>query len=380
MLLIKNGYIKTMAGDDIECGYVLIGDDGLIAAVGAGECDVACDEVIDAEGRIVSPGLVEAHCHCGYSGGVGSGFNECTDPITPNMRAIDALNPESDELEAAVKGGITTVCTGPGSTNIIAGTFAAIKTAGRKIEDMIVKYPLAMKCAFGENPCNDYGAKMNRAPKTRMAVAAMFREYLYKCSEYTKAKDAGTPLPYDPKLEEMVPVMHGELPLKMHLHSAHDIYTVLRIVKEYGLKFTIDHCTDGSLIAEDLAKEGCACFVGPSFGHKTKKELSHKSFATAGDLYRAGVPISIITDAHVTPIEYLPMFAGFCVANGLPMEEGWRAVTINPATQTGIGDKVGSLEVGKDGDVVIWNENPLRYIGAKAVYTVIRGKVVHTLA
>ena len=130
MLLIKNGYIKTMAGDDIDCGYVLIGDDGLIAEVGEGECSVKCDEVIDAEGRIVSPGLVEAHCHCGYSGGTGSGFNECSDPITPNMRAIDALNPESDELDAAVKGGVTTVCTGPGSTNIIAGTFAAIKTSG----------------------------------------------------------------------------------------------------------------------------------------------------------------------------------------------------------------------------------------------------------
>jgi len=379
MLLIKNGYIKTMAGEDIERGYVLIGDDGLIADVGAGECSAKADEVIDAEGRIVSPGLVEAHCHCGYSGGAGSGFNESSDPITPNMRAIDGLNPEADDLLAAVKGGITTVCTGPGSTNIIAGTFAAIKTSGKKIEDMIVKYPLAMKCAFGENPCNDFGIRQNRSPKTRMAVAAMFREYLYKAKAYTDAKDSGNPLPYDPKLEEMVPVMRGELPLKMHLHAAHDIYTVLRIVKEYGLKFTVDHCTDGSLIAEDLAKEGCACLVGPSFAPKTKKEVNHRSFTTAGDLYRAGVPISIITDAHVTPIEYLPMFAGFCVANGLPMEEGWRAVTINPATQTGIGDKVGSLEVGKDGDVVIWNENPLRYIGAKAVYTVIRGKIVHSL-
>lgn len=376
MLLIKNGYIKTMAGDDIERGYVLIGNDGKIAAVGAGVCRKKADEVIDAEGRIVSPGIVEAHCHIGYGGGTGSGFNECTDPFTPHMRAIDAIDPASSDLAIAREAGVTTVCTGPGSTNLIAGTFAAIKTAGRKVDEMIVKYPLAMKCAVGENPCNDFGVKQNRAPKTRMAVAAMLRDFLHKAKVYTEAKDSDTPLAYDVKLEEMLPVMRGELPLKIHVHSAHDIFTALRIVKEFNLKYTIDHCTDGSLIAEDLAKEGCSCFVGPSYGAKTKHEVGNRSFATAGDLYRAGVPISIITDAGVTPIQYLPMFAGFCVSAGLPMEEGWRAITINPATQTGIGDRVGSLEVGKDGDAVIWSENPLRYIGAHALLTVIDGKVV----
>ena len=379
MLLIKNGYLKTMAGEDIERGYLLIGDDGKIAEVGAGDCKTPCDNVIDAEGRIVSPGIVEAHCHVGYGNGAGSGFNEYSDPFTPHMRVIDAIDPASEDLAAAVCGGVTTVCTGPGSTNLIGGTFAAIKTVGKRVEDMIVKYPLAMKCAVGENPCNDFGIKQGRAPRTRMAVAAMLREFLYKAKAYLDAKEAGQPLSHDVKMEAMIPVMKAELPLKIHVHAAYDIYTVLRIVKEFGLKFTIDHCTDGSLIAEDLANEGCACFVGPSYGYKTKRELDNKSFATAGDLHRAGVPISIITDAGVTPIQYLPMFAGFCVSEGLPMEEGWKAITINPAIQTGIGERVGSLEVGKDGDAVIWTENPLRYIGAKAAVTVIEGKVVHKL-
>ena len=376
MLLIKNGYIKTMCGDDIEHGYVLIGDDGKIAAVGEGVCRKKADTVIDAEGRIVSPGIVEAHCHIGYGNGVGSGFNEYSDPFTPHMRVLDAIDPYSDDLAVAREAGVTTVCTGPGSTNLIGGTFAAIKTAGKRVQDMIVKYPLAMKCAVGENPCNDFGVKQGRAPRTRMAVAAMLRDYLHKARVYMEAKDSGNPQAYDVKMEEMLPVMRGELPLKIHVHASHDIYTVLRITEEFGLKFTLDHCTDGSLMAEDLAKIGCACFIGPSYGYKTKRELDNKSFATAGDLYRAGVPVSIITDAFVTPIQYLPMFAGFAVSEGLPMEEGWRAITINPANQTGIGDRVGSLEVGKDGDVVIWSENPLRYIGAHALLTVIDGKIV----
>lgn len=377
MLLIKNGYIKTMAGDDIEKGYLLIGDDGKIAKVGSGEPNIEADEIIDAEGRIVTPGIVEAHCHIGYGNGTGSGFNEYSDPFTPHMSVIDAIDPYSDDLATAARAGVTTVCTGPGSTNLIGGTFAAIKTVGKRVTDMIVKYPLAMKCAVGENPCNDFGVKQNRAPRTRMAVAAMLREFLHKCKVYCEAKDNGESPAYDVKMEAMLPVMRGELPLKIHVHASHDIYTVLRITKEFGLKFTIDHCTDGERVAEDLAELGCPCFVGPSYGYKTKREVDNRSFGTAGVLRAAGIPISIITDAGVTPIQYLPMFAGFCVSEGLPMEEGWRAITKYPAEQTGIGDRVGTLEVGKDGDAVIWTENPLRYIGAHAKTTVILGKVVH---
>lgn len=379
MLLIKNGYLKTMVGEDIERGYLLIGDDGKIADIGSGDCDKYVDEIIDAEGRIVSPGIVEAHCHIGYGKGAGSDFNECTDPFTPHISVIDAIDPYSEDLLDAVRGGITTVCTGPGSTNLIGGMFAAIKTHGTRVDDMIVKAPLAMKCAVGENPCNDFGTKQGKSPRTRMAVAAMLREFLRECKVYSDALHNGENHAYNVKYEAMLPVMRGELPLKIHVHASHDIYTVLRITKEFGLKFTIDHCTDGERVVSDLKTEGCACFVGPSYGSKSKRELDNRSFGTAGALNAGGVPISIITDAGVTPIQYLPMFAGMCVSEGLPMEEGWKAITKYPAEQTGIGDRVGTLEIGKDGDVVVWTENPLRYIGAKAKTVVILGKVVHSL-
>ena len=267
MLLIKNGYIKTMAGDDIERGYLLIGDDGKIAEVGAGDCSAEADEVIDAEGRIVSPGIVEAHCHIGYGNGAGSGFNEYSDPFTPHMSVLDAIDPYSDDLLDAVRGGITTACTGPGSTNLIGGTFAAIKTHGTRTTDMIVKYPLAMKCAVGENPCNDFGVKQGRAPRTRMAVAAMLREFLRECKAYSDALLCGEAPSFNVKYNAMLPVMRGELPLKIHVHASHDIYTVLRITEEFGLKFTIDHCTDGERVVDDLAACGCACFIGPSYGY-----------------------------------------------------------------------------------------------------------------
>ena len=377
MLLIKNGYIKTMAGDDIPNGYVLIGEDGKISEVGAGDTKASAETVIDAEGRLVTPGLVEAHCHIGYSGGPGSAMNERVDPLTPHLRAIDGLNPADEFFPIALQGGVTTVCTGPGSTNIIGGTFAAIKTTGRRIDDMIVKYPLAMKCAFGENPAKCYGDDQKKSPRTRMAIAAMLRELLFKTKYYLEAKEAGKAPAFDMKLEAMIPVIKGELPLKVHCHSANDIFTVIRIAKEFDLKITLDHCTDGALIAEELAAEGYPCFVGPSFGFKTKKELDNKSFKTAAVLNEAGVKVSIITDHDVTPIQHLPMFAGFAVSEGLPYEEGWRAITKNPAESVGIGDKVGSLEEGKDGDVVIWSDDPLRVIGAKAHVTVINGKVAY---
>jgi len=377
MLLIKNAKIKPMVGCDIENGYIHVGFDGKILAVGEGVADIAAETVIDAGGRLVTPGLVEGHCHLGYDGGAGSGFNETTDPITPHLRAIDALEPRDKEITSARESGITTICTGPGSTNIIGGTFAAIKTYGKRIDDMIVKYPLAMKCAFGENPANCFGNEKGRAPRTRMMIAAMLRELFFKTRIYLEAKEGGKNPTFDMKLEAMIPVLKGELPLKCHVHTATDIFTLIRIANEFGFKFTIDHCTDGSLIAEELAELGLDALVGPSFGAKTKRELENKCFDTLGVLHKAGVRVSVITDAPVTQIRYLSMFAGFAVAAGLPYDEGWRAITINPAVTVGISDRVGSLEVGKDGDAVIWDGDPLKEIGATTAYmTVINGKVV----
>jgi len=380
MLLIKNGYIKSMAGPDIENGCVLVGDDGKILSVGT-HIDAPDAAVIDAEGRLVTPGCVEAHCHIGLNneacGWEGRDYNDMADPITPQMRAIDAIYPFDEALPEAIRGGVTTACTGPGSANVVGGTFAAIKLVGKRIDDMIVKHPLAMKCAFGENPKRVYGQGAKKSPMTRMGTAAVLRELLFKSRRYLEDKEAGKNPNFDMKLEAMIPVMKGEIPLKAHAHRSDDILTSIRIAREFGVKITLDHCTDGALIADELAKEGLPAFIGPSLGSKTKLELMHKSFATPKVLYEAGVKVSIITDSPVIPLHYLPMCAALAVKEGLPAEEAWKAITINPAESTGIGDRVGSLEPGKDADIVIWTANPMETVGAESYMTIVDGKIVY---
>ncbi len=372
MLLIYNGHIKTMAGGDLENGCVLIGDDGKILSV-AEKIDSPEGAVcIDAERRLVTPGCIDAHCHVGITGDC----NEVSDPITPQLRAIDAIYPQSEVFEDAIRGGVTAACVGPGSANVVCGTFAAIKCLGNRVEDMIIKNPIGMKCAFGENPRRVHGEK-GRSPVTRMGIAAMLRELLFKTCRYKQDKDAGKNPAFDMKLEAMLPVIEGKIPLKAHVHRADDIFTAIRIAKEFGVGLTLDHCTDGALIADELAKEGLPAFVGPSFGYKSKRELQNKSFTTPGVLHNAGVPISIISDHEVVPIEYLTLYAGLAVKSGLDKEAAWRAITINPAVHTGIGDRVGSLEPGKDGDVVIWTGDPLDVICAESWVTIVNGKVVY---
>ena len=380
MLLIKNGYIKPMVGADIENGCILIDDNGKIAAVGAA-IDAPGAEVIDAQGRLVTPGCVDAHCHIGLDnegmGWEGHDYNEITDPVTPHMRAIDSINPMDEAFGLALQGGVTAACTGPGSANVVGGTFVAMKLSGIRVDKMIIKNPLAMKCAFGENPKRCYGQGAKKSPMTRMGTAAVLRELLFKSKRYLEDKEAGKNPAFDMKLEAMIPVMKGEIPLKAHAHRADDILTSIRIAKEFGLNITLDHCTDGALIAGELAEEGRSAFVGPTLGSKSKIELRNKSFTTPKVLHEAGVPISIITDAPVIPLQYLPMCAGLAVNSGLDYEEGWYAITINPAVQTGIGDRVGSLEVGKDADVVIWTADPMKTLGAQAYTTIVDGKVVY---
>ena len=382
MLLIKNGHIKTMAGREYANGSVLIGDDGKIAAVGEALEAPASARVIDAQGRLVTPGCVEAHCHIGLDneavGWEGRDYNEIVEPITPQMRSIDSIYPQDEAFPNAVRGGVTTACTGPGSANVIGGTFTVIKLHGNRVDNMIVKDPIAMKCAFGENPKRCYGQGSKKSPMTRMAVAALLRETLFKTRRYMEDKAAGKNPPFDMKLEAMEPVLRGEIPLKCHAHRADDILTAIRVAKEFGVKMTMDHCTDGEVIADELAKEGFPAFVGPSLGGKSKIELQNKSFTTPGVLSKAGVKVSIITDAPVIPLQNLPMCAGLAANAGLPMEEAWKAITINPAESLGIADRVGSLEPGKDGDVVIWTADPLTTIGGEAYVTVVDGKVVYS--
>ena len=377
MLLIKNAHIKTMAGLELENGCILVDDKGKIAQVAE---NIAAEgaQVIDAEGRLVTPGCVEAHCHIGLGcAGMrweGSDFNEKSDPVTPQLRAIDSIYPQDERLQDGLSGGVTTVCTG--SSNVVGGNFVAIKLFGRRVDDMIVKYPLAMKCALGENPKSAFG-QAKKAPITRMGAASMLRELLIKAKAYYEEVEAGKNPKFDMKLDAMLPVMRGEIPLKCHAHRADDILTSIRIAKEFGVKLTLDHCTDGACIADILAEEGYPAIVGPAFTAKSKPELKAKSFATPGILHKAGIKLCITTDAAVTGIEYLPMCAGMAASKGLPMEEAWKAITINAAEIMNIADRVGSLEPGKDADIVIWTADPLTTIGGCAYMTIVNGEIAY---
>ena len=387
MILIKNGLVKTMAGEDIENGQVLL-DGDKIAAVGKEVSAPVDAQVIDAAGCIVAPGFVEGHCHIGLDeeaiGFEGDDYNEMTDPVTPQMRGIDGLNPMDEAFFDAYSHGVTTAVTGPGSANVVGGTFLAVKLCGKRVDNMVVKNPVAMKIAFGENPKRCYGASQKKMPMTRMGTAALLRELLVKAQNYREEMDAYEADPknnkkptYDCKLHAMLPVMRKEIPLKSHAHRADDIFTSLRIAKEFDLDITLDHCTEGHLIADELEKEGKGCLVGPTFGAKSKFELKNKCWDTPKAMVEHGLKTAIITDAPVIPLKYRPLCAGLAINAGLDEQEAWKAVTINPAVITGIADRVGSLEVGKDADVVIYKGNPLTDLQYTTKYTLINGQIVY---
>lgn len=374
MILIKNGTVLTMAGEPIENGQVLVRE-GKIAAVGK---DISLPEncqIIDAQGGFIMPGIIDAHCHIGMweegLGFEGDDGNEITDPATPQLRAIDAINPFDTAFPEAYENGVTCVCSGPGSANVIGGQFTTIKTKGKRIDNMIVQKSASMKVAFGENPKRCYNAK-KQAPSTRMATAAILREYLFKTKNYMENKEKNSS--FDMKLESLIPVVKGELNVKAHAHRTDDIFTAIRIAKEFGLKMTLEHCTEGHLIAEELAKEGLAAIVGPSFGSRSKVELKEKTFETAAVLHNAGVKIAIMTDHPVIPVHHLPMCAALAVRAGLSEEAALKAITINPAEILGIADRVGSLEVNKDADIVVFDKHPFD-IQAKATCVLIDGEI-----
>jgi imidazolonepropionase-like amidohydrolase len=384
MIYIKNGYIKTMAGQDIENGHILI-EEGIIKAIGK-KIEVPDDaQIIDAQGLIVTPGLVDAHCHLGmWEEGIGfegADGNEAVEPVTPQLRAIDSINPMDISIQEAREGGVTTAVTGPGSANVIGGTFLAMKTWGKRIDKMVIKDPVAMKIAFGENPKRVYD-EQHKSPTTRMATAAILREVLFEAQKYAEDKERSITEPdekpeFDLKLEAMLPVIKKEIPLKAHAHRADDIFTALRIANEFDLDITLDHCTEGHLIADELAIDGKAAIVGPSFGSRTKFELKNMTFDTPKVLHEAGIKIALMTDSPVIPLQFLSMCAGLAVKSGLPEEEGWKAITINAAEIAGISDRVGSLEEGKDADIVLFNGNPLKSLDHEVKATIIDGKLVY---
>ncbi|MCI9605112.1 MAG: amidohydrolase [Oscillospiraceae bacterium] len=323
------------------------------------------EEVFDAAGLRIYPGFVDAHSHLGLDnygmGYEGQDYNEMGDIVAAHLRAIDSFNPMELGVRKALEGGVTTVGTGPGSANVLGGTFIAVKTCGICVDDMIVKDPVAMKCAFGENPKRCYRDKGDSA---RMTTAAKLREMLFAARDYMERKEAAggdiakSPK-FDMKLEALIPVLKGEIPLKAHAHRADDICTAIRIAKEFGVKMTLEHCTEGHLIPEVVARSGFPAAVGPTLTNASKIELVNKSFETPGVLARAGIQVSIITDNPVIPQSYLPLCAGLAVKAGMDPFAALQAITINPAKHLGIADRVGSLEVGKDGDVVIVNGDPM---------------------
>lgn len=380
MLCIKNGMVHDAIHEEAYRADILV-EGGKIAAIGENLAVGAQDTVVDADGFSVYPGFVEAHGHIGLDGyGIGyegMDYNELNDIISPQMRGIDGVKPMDAAFPKAAAAGVTCVCVGPGSANVLGGTFTTIKTVGRRVDDMVVRDGVAMKCAFGENPKRVYRDKKD---SSRMTTAALMRETLFKAKEYMQKKEAAqddsSKMPaFDIKLEALIPVLKREIPLKAHAHASEDIFTALRIAKEFDLKITLEHVTEGHLIVEELAKENVPLAVGPTLTSASKFELRNKSWTTPGLLAKAGCQVSIITDSPVIPQEYLPLCAGLAVQAGMEPFAALQAITINAAKHAGIADRVGSLEVGKDADLVITDGCPFE-VSTNVKHVFIEGKEV----
>lgn len=383
MRAIVRGKIYTMAGSILDGGTVLI-EVGKIAAVGADLSIPADAEVIDARGGCVLPGIIDAHTHIGiFEEGIGfegADGNEMTSPATPQLRALDAINPLDPAFAGAIAGGVTSLMVAPGSANVIGGQVLAMKTWGRVVDDMVLKEPLGLKVAFGENPKGVYSGQ-KKSPSTRMAVAAILRENLISAANYLekqeKAKGDEEKAPErDLKLEALARVLRKEMPLRAHAHRADDIITAIRIAEEFGVNICIEHCTEGHLIADFLAEKGVPAIVGPTLGTRPKVELANTSFRTPGLLFRAGVKVALTSDHPVFPVQQLPIQAALAHKDGLPEEEALKAITINAAQIMGLSQRVGSLAPGKDADIVIFSGHPFHW-RTQVVKTFVDGEIVY---
>ena len=384
-LLIRNGKIITITGKEYENGYILCRD-GKIVEIGEEYKGEFNGKVIDAEGNICMPGFIDPHCHVGMFNDSlnfeGSDGNECTDPVTPQLRAIDGIYHVDKYFDEACKAGVTTVVTGPGSANVFGGQFVALKTHGECVDDMVLKAPVAMKAALGENPKTVY-AEAKKMPTTRMATASLMRQVLMEAKEYSEKKDKYAKDPknnekpaLNMKLEALVPVIKGELLLKVHAHRADDIVTAVRIKNEFNLKMSVDHCTEGHLVADLLKRNNMPVVCGPIVSDRSKPELRNMIDENAKILSDKGLDVAIMTDHPVTPIKYLPFCAMVTHKAGLSRENALKAITINAAKVNGIEDRVGSLEVGKDADIIILSGDPLDFMTTVKT-TVINGEVVY---
>lgn len=378
-LAIVNGTVYPQAGEPRERATVVIRN-GKIAAVGPRAVVPRGAEVLNARGLVVTPGLIDAHTHLGNcgegTGPMGFDYNEATDAVTPQCRALDGIDPFDLGFEEARRAGITAACVLPGSANVVGGTGVVIKTAGTVVDEMVVRADAGMKVAFGENTKVTHGAK--RPPQTRMGNAALLREALLRAQEYGRQRKlpAARRPEFDLKLENLLRVLEGKMPLRAHAHRAHDIATAVRIALEFDCPLVSDHCTEGHLIAPLLKKHNIPCIVGPSIMGRFKLELRNRSYATAGIMERAGVKVALTTDHPFLPIDSLNTSAAIAVREGMSREGAFRAVTQTAAEILGLGKRLGRLLPGYDGDAALWTDFPLSS-SARCVATVIAGNVVH---
>ncbi|MBN1331075.1 MAG: amidohydrolase [Candidatus Heimdallarchaeota archaeon] len=410
MKAILCGKIIPVTKEPIEEGHILIDDNGKIKKVGKGY-DVPKDaEIIDAKSLTAFPGIIDAHCHATvWEEEIGLTLqdgNEMTDPITPHIRVLDAINPLERGLRRAVSGGVTTVCISPGSANVVGGQMTTIKTHGKIVDKMVVQENAGMKCAFGENPKRVYGDMLKRTPGTRMGNLGLFRQlmietqnYMNKWSEYeqklkqykeelkeyNEKKDKEAKKPIEPtkpdkniKYEAMIPVFKKEIPLRAHAHQENDIVSAIRLAKEFGVKVCIEHCTHGHNIIDFLVESKVPAIVGPTFGFRSKIELKDMTWRTISELYKAGVLVSLTADHPVVPLQFQTIYAAIAMREGLPRQGAYEVLTINGAKILGIDKRLGSIEEGKDADIGLYTGDPLD-TQAKPAKVLIDGEIVYDM-
>ncbi len=381
-MVLHGGVIHPITSEDMKEGYVVI-ENGRIKHIGHGILPLdqrQGREVVDLQGKHLMPGFIDAHTHLGILeenvGEIGKDNNETSGPVAPHLRAIDAVNPQDVGFRDAIRAGVTTVMTGPGSNNPVGGLNMAIKTHGTIIDKMIIKNPVGLKLALGENPMTTYGPK-STMPVTRMGVMGLIRGMFMEAQDYQVQKDAGKITKRIAAMEALLPVLHHELPIRVHAHRADDIVSAIRLADEFHLRLVIEHGTEGYLIKEYLREKGIAVAIGPMFTPRTKVELNNRSYDTARELAEVGIKISLITDHPYNSIEHLRLSAILAHQEGLDAHIALEAVTINPAGILNIEDRVGSLEPGKDADIIVLNGHPLD-IDAKVDLVYINGELIYT--
>ena len=376
MLFIKNGLLHTMETPEPISAGILV-ENGKIKKIVPSGTILSDAQILDAEGCLIFPGFIDAHSHIGISEekvtGIGDECNENTAPATPYLRAIDCIHPMDSAFHNALASGVTGVMAGPGSSNPVGGQFAFIKTHGRCIDDMIVQAPAAIKIAFGENPMTCFGMNGN-APSTRMGIAGIIRQELFNARQYlANTPEASTQKDFP--MESYRPLFEKKIPLKAHVHRTDDILTAIRIAKEFDLYLTLDHCTEGHLIAEEIAKSGFPAIVGPSMSARSKKEVCESDFKTPGILNRAGVTVALTTDHPVCRLQYLPLCAALAVKEGMDEYAALRAISLDAARICQVDDRLGSIVEGKDADLVLWSGNPLD-LRSEVICVLINGEIV----